>query len=136
MNNKLDEKALEAMTPSRASYFLRRFKNDEKMLGPNEQKALEFAIAAIEATQVSKSKAAWQPMSTAPIDGKHCILSIQSGSSIYSIQGAFMKGKWTNAANIEAEPLAWMPNILLPDEFRPWSDAFKARAALAGQEPS
>jgi hypothetical protein len=39
-----------SMTAERAAYFLRRFKHDEKMLGPNEQAALDFAIAAL-ATQ-------------------------------------------------------------------------------------
>jgi hypothetical protein len=35
------------MTPSRAIYFLERFKREEKMLGPNEQLALDFAIAVL-----------------------------------------------------------------------------------------
>lgn len=74
----------------------------------------------------------WQDMSTAPKDGKHCILAIQTEDKcfVYSIQGAFMGGKWLNAANIKTEPLAWMPNVLLPDELCPWTDAYKARAAL------
>lgn len=38
----------EGMTPERAIFFLNRFKHDEKMLGPNEQAALEYAIAALE----------------------------------------------------------------------------------------
>lgn len=36
-----------AMTADRAIYFLRRFKADEKMLGPHEQWALDFTIAAL-----------------------------------------------------------------------------------------
>lgn len=35
------------MTAERAAYFLERFKREEKMLGPNEQSALDFAIAAL-----------------------------------------------------------------------------------------
>lgn len=35
------------MTPDRAAFFLRRFKADEKMLGPHEQQALDFAIASL-----------------------------------------------------------------------------------------
>lgn len=35
------------MTAGRAVYFLERFKGDEKMLGPNEQWALDFAIAVL-----------------------------------------------------------------------------------------
>lgn len=38
------------MTADRAVYFLERFKREEKMLGPNEQKALDFAIAALRHT--------------------------------------------------------------------------------------
>lgn len=37
------------MTPFRATALLRRFKHDEKMLGPNEQAAIDFAISAITA---------------------------------------------------------------------------------------
>lgn len=40
-----------AMTPSRAVYFLERFKREEKMLGPHEQWALDFAIAALSTTE-------------------------------------------------------------------------------------
>ncbi|MCC2597429.1 hypothetical protein LKR43_13890 [Pusillimonas sp. MFBS29] len=36
-----------AMTPERASMFLCRFKLEEKMLGPNEQAALDYALQAI-----------------------------------------------------------------------------------------
>ncbi|MPS30540.1 MAG: hypothetical protein E2576_14510 [Alcaligenaceae bacterium] len=35
------------MTPSRAAWFLERFKREEKLLGPNEQRALEFSIAML-----------------------------------------------------------------------------------------
>lgn len=46
MNNQAAQ-TMPAMTPKRCSFFLRRFKNDEKMLGPNEQLALDYAIAAL-----------------------------------------------------------------------------------------
>jgi hypothetical protein len=65
----------------------------------------------------------WQPMETAPLDGKHCILAIKCSAFVYAIQGAFMKGKWMNAADIQSEPLCWMPNIMIPDEFLPWMKA-------------
>ena len=35
------------MTAERSIYFLERFKRDEKLLGPNEQLALDFAINAL-----------------------------------------------------------------------------------------
>lgn len=49
MNNQAAQ-TMPAMTPERCSFFLRRFKNDEKMLGPNEQLALDYAIAALSQT--------------------------------------------------------------------------------------
>jgi hypothetical protein len=89
-------------------------------------KAKDAEIAKLQ----SAIEARWQPMDTAPLDGKHCILSLQAGSGfMYSVEGAFMQGKWMNAADIDSEPLAWMPNVRLPEELCPWTDAFKARIA-------
>jgi hypothetical protein len=39
--------ALKPMTPSRAIYFLKRFKREEKLLGPNEQLAIDFSIEVL-----------------------------------------------------------------------------------------
>lgn len=39
------------MDAHRAAYFMRRFLHEEKMLGPNEQAALHFTIAALEAME-------------------------------------------------------------------------------------
>lgn len=41
--------AASPMTADRAIFFLERFKSEEKMLGPNEQAALDFAIAKLAA---------------------------------------------------------------------------------------
>ena len=41
------------MTARRAVYFLERFKHDEKMLGPNEQAGLDYAIATLEREQAA-----------------------------------------------------------------------------------
>lgn len=41
----------EPMDAHRAAYFMRRFLHEEKMLGPNEQAALHFTIAALEAME-------------------------------------------------------------------------------------
>jgi Lar family restriction alleviation protein len=38
-----------AMTPQRARYFMERFQREEKLLGPNEQRALAYVIAMLEA---------------------------------------------------------------------------------------
>lgn len=40
---------VEEMTAPRAVYFMERFKHDEKLLGPNEQAALDFVISILEA---------------------------------------------------------------------------------------
>ncbi|PZP49817.1 MAG: hypothetical protein DI595_12735 [Agrobacterium fabrum] len=77
---------------------------------------------------------AWRSMDSAPKDGKHCILSIPSGGFVYTVQGAFMGGKWINALNVDAEPLAWMPNVLLPDAYCPWKRPFSVPLASTGGE--
>lgn len=58
----------------------------------------------------------WQPMSEAPTDGTHCILAVRSGPFIFATQGAYLSGEWC-AAFIDGpvEPLAWMPNVRLPE---------------------
>lgn len=61
----------------------------------------------------------WQPMGTAPLDGKHCILSVQEGAFIVSVQGFYHGGKWIAVHRDNVQPLAWMPNVLLPDALCP-----------------
>lgn len=45
------------MNPARATYFLERFKREEKMLGPHEQWALDYTIALLAASPTSPSLA-------------------------------------------------------------------------------
>jgi hypothetical protein len=59
----------------------------------------------------------WRNMSTAPKDGKHCILAVKEGAFIYSVQGAFHAGQWNAVHRGNVEPLCWMPNIRLPTNF-------------------
>lgn len=42
---------LPPMTASRAAYFMERFKKEEKLLGPNEQAAVDFVIEMLEGRQ-------------------------------------------------------------------------------------
>ena len=42
------EPVAKAMTAERALYFMERFKHEEKLLGPNEQAALDFVISMLE----------------------------------------------------------------------------------------
>jgi hypothetical protein len=65
----------------------------------------------------SRPHDAWQPMETAPRNGKHCILAVKQGAFIYSVQGAFQDGQWNAVHRDNVEPLCWMPNVLIPAEF-------------------
>jgi hypothetical protein len=48
------------MTAHRAAYFMERFKKEEKLLGPNEQAAVDFVIAMLEAQpKVEQEPVAW-----------------------------------------------------------------------------
>lgn len=44
------------MTASRALYFMERFKREEKLLGPNEQAAVDFVIAMLSAAPTQPTK--------------------------------------------------------------------------------
>ncbi|HCK0566627.1 TPA: hypothetical protein NII30_005143 [Pseudomonas aeruginosa] len=35
------------MSPERAAYFMRRFKSEEKLLGPNEQAAVDYVLSLL-----------------------------------------------------------------------------------------
>ena len=73
----------------------------------------------------------WQSMETAPTNGKHCILAVQEpGGFIYSMQGAYQDGQWNAVHRDDVKPLAWMPNVLLPEHLRP----LPIRAAASMQE--
>jgi hypothetical protein len=56
-NTAAREVAVEPMTAKRAAYFLRRFKADEKMLGPNEQLALDYCIELLTRQQGGEQEA-------------------------------------------------------------------------------
>jgi len=45
------EPVVHSMTAKRAVYFMERFKHEEKLLGPNEQAAVDFVIALLDAQQ-------------------------------------------------------------------------------------
>lgn len=82
--------------------------------GPGFVEAVQAAIAA--------APSPWQPMSTAPMNGRHCILAVKSDVFVWSIQGCYDESRkvWTCAIGDDVKPLAWMPNVLLPDWATPW----------------
>lgn len=48
---------LKPMTARRAIYFMERFKKAEKLLGPNEQAAVDYVIAMLEAQDAQPAQA-------------------------------------------------------------------------------
>lgn len=106
--------------------ILTRLRNPPFGMDTTERLLIEDAadhIAALEAENAKLKEAVtgWQPMETAPMDGKHCILAVQRGPFVYAIQGAYMNRKWLNAADIDCEPLCWMPSVSIPGHFLPWN---------------
>lgn len=63
-----DYEATHPMTDARAVYFLQRFKRDEKMLGPNEQLALDYCIAALSLPRQSEAVAYRWHRNGEPVD--------------------------------------------------------------------
>ena len=60
------EPVAKAMTAERALYFMERFKHEEKLLGPNEQAALDFVISMLET-----------PPQRQPLTDEHAIFAAQ-----------------------------------------------------------
>lgn len=73
----------------------------------------------------------WQAMACAPLDGRHVILAVKVTSGfVFSVQGAYQDGEWNCAIQGNVNPVAWMPNVPLPDHLCPWKA--EALAALEG----
>lgn len=87
----------------------------EEGFGKTDDPTFEIEIDNREFVPASE----WQPMDTAPLDGKHCILSVQEGAFIVSVQGFYHGGKWIAVHRDNVQPLAWMPNVLLPEALCP-----------------
>ena len=49
------------MTTERAAYFMRRFKHEEKLLGPNEQAAVDFVLDMLEPSPTAEQPLKEQP---------------------------------------------------------------------------
>ena len=58
---------LKRMTPSRAAYFMERFKREEKLFGPNEQAALTYVINMLEKATAIQQAEAQQPATPEPV---------------------------------------------------------------------
>ena len=63
------------MTNERARYFMERFKNEEKLLGPHEQSAVDYVIAMLQQAQPERA-----PLSDAEIEQEFCnITGLETG---------------------------------------------------------
>lgn len=65
---------------------------------------------------LAENVARWRDMRSAPTCGRHCILSIKEGSFFWSVQGAYQNGQWNCVYRDNVDPVAWMPNLPLPDD--------------------
>lgn len=100
------------------------FAGGNMMFGPDFPNVgdLNKARAALSSSPPAQHADGWQPMSTAPTNGRHCILAVKSGAFIWSVQGCYddTLNVWNTVLGDDSEPLAWMPNVPLPDKFKPW----------------
>jgi hypothetical protein len=90
---------------------------DDALSSPPVGSGRNLADATPKPDLPSEVRAEWRDMADAPRDGKNCILSIKEGAFFYSVQGAFQNGQWNVVHRNDVEPVAWMPNVLLPDRF-------------------
>jgi len=79
------------------------------------------AITDRQAREEARDGGEWRTIDSAPKDGRHCILSVPHGAFFYSVQGCYdeLRKRWVHVLNTDEQPLAWMPNVLLPAEFKP-----------------
>ena len=72
-------------------------------------------LAAAKVRANSEGDGEWQPMDSAPLNGRHCILAVKEGPFVYSVQGAYDGKQWNCVHRDNVNPLYWMPNKLLPE---------------------
>lgn len=70
------------MTPYKATALLRRFKHDEKMLGSEEQSAIDFAVAAIAETSRQDNQPICSTCGSRDIDVHHPLCSVVTATII------------------------------------------------------
>lgn len=87
-------------------------------------------VIAARAPSDGLREAVWQSMDSAPTDGTNVLLAIKFGPFVYTAQGMYHDRKWHNATDRDGEILCWMPNIMMPDHFLPWTEEYAARAVL------
>jgi hypothetical protein len=104
----------------RREAFMEASRLIKDMSSKGDSSAEEFAKAVEALSDAEVEDSPWRNMSSAPLNGRHVILAMRSGVFVWAVQGAYDGRKWTNAADIEGEPLCWMPAAKLPMAFLPW----------------
>ena len=85
---------LKRMTPSRAAYFMERFKREEKLLGPNEQSAFIYVIDMLEKATAIQQAEAQQPSTPEPMYWEWRHLSTHPNTVDF--------GQWSEWQRVEA----------------------------------
>ncbi|NTF23538.1 hypothetical protein G6L37_34775 [Agrobacterium rubi] len=102
------------------AWLIERFDNDGNLI-ESSASILEPQIGSTAETRItplfSAIASAWRDMSSAPTNGRHCILAVKEGAYFYIVQGAFSNGVWNAVHRENVKPLCWMPNFLLPVKF-------------------
>lgn len=124
----------EALTAQQAENERLRYERDRNQASRQYHiKLRKEADARADKAEAERDEWQWRDMQSAPRDGKHMVLAIQTpGGFVRNIEGAFMDGRWMNALNLDVEPLCWFPKTLTPDRFLPWTEEFAAYAKLKG----
>lgn len=91
--------AKERMTTERAAYFIERFKREEKLLGPNEQAALDFVLARLSQPERQEQKP--EPKSAT---GKECLqVARQIVAEQAEDEGLWFVAQYVTEAHLQQE---------------------------------
>ena len=102
------------MTPRRAEMFMSRFKHEEKMLGPNEQKALDYVIDILVAKQEQRSvsEQLGEPVACIHRNGSGQMVrdpDIGTDQECFVCEGSgFYEDTTPQPKQEQGEPVAWM----------------------------
>lgn len=103
---------LQRMTASRAAFFMERFLREEKLLGPNERAAVQFALNMLEAApqQEAQEPVAWR-IDSQVVRGRYITFDEHPGLAYPNAQPLYTAPQPAPVAQVDALPreeLAWL----------------------------